>query len=162
MKKLNKIILALALLGFFGCGEATEVGNPTGDIPTLRIVEGVIDTGTIDATKSSGAAALDPTFLTVVAIGTDGLLKEAAVDVDSSFAIGLEVGMAYSMDVRLLSQVIGPFSFEQDDSGHRANRIEIMESGDPIDMGLVRYENGEFIPQSEPRRQMGGGSGGPP
>ena len=162
MKKLIKIILALTFLGSFGCGEATEVGNPTGDIPTLRIVEGVIDTSTIDATKSLEAGALDPTLLTVVATGTDGSVRESSVDVDGGFAIGLEVGMAYSMEVRILSQVIGPFSFEQNDSGQRANRIELMEGGDPVDMGLVRYENGEFIPQNEPRRQMGGGSGGRP
>lgn len=153
--KLVKLVLILTLLGSFGCGSATEVGNPTGDIPTLRTAEGVIDTSTIDSTKAMDAAAVDPTLLTVVATGSDGSLKESSVDVDGSFAVELEVGMAYSMDVRILNEVIGPFSFEQDDHGNRANRIEFTEDGDPLDMGLVRYENGVFIPQNEPRRQMG-------
>ncbi len=153
---LKRSVIILIAAALFGCGNATEVGNPTGDIPTLQTIEGVIDTSNIQ-TKSVSNESLDPTILTVVATASGSTTRESAVDVDGSFSIQIEAGISYAFDVRMLYDVVGPFSFEQDDAGNRSDRLEVIEAGDPIDLGLVRYVNGEFIPENEPRRQMGNG-----
>ncbi len=160
MRSLFKVIFVFAAAVIMGCGSATEVGNPTSEIPTLRTIEGVIDVSTIEEAKSVALQAVDPTTLTVVATATDGSVKESMVDVDGFFAIDVELGKTYSLEVLMQGEVVGPFSFEQDEMGNRANRLQITQRGSPIDMGQVRFQDGVFIPENEPRRQMGNGSGG--
>jgi len=164
MKRLYSIMfLFTIILALLGCGheEATEVGNPTGDLPTLQTITGVIDTNTIavDVAKTIDVEkdefAIDASLLTVVATATDESVVEAPVEPDGRFTIEVVVGKAYAFDVMRGIDLVGPFSFEQDDAGHRANRLEITQYGDPIDLGIVTFQDGQFIPQNEPRRQMG-------
>lgn len=149
---MKRILLMIALLSAAAaaCGSATEVGNPTAEVP--RTITGMIDT--------EEYAAIEVTSLSVVAESTDGDLIIAPVETDGSFTMEVSVGKTYAFHVSYQGMNIGDFSFEQDDQGGRANRLEITAEGDPIDMGQIRYQEGAFIPENEPRQHMGGGSPG--
>jgi len=159
MKRLLYTI-ALALM-LVGCGSATEVGNPTG-VP--RTITGTIDESTIDTGASYGVGidlaesaemAVDLETLTVVAIPTDGTPDVVApVESDGFFTIQVIVGRIYILEVRSNDQLIGKFSFEQDNFGNRSDYLVIQSPGDPIDLGTVRFEGGEFRPENEPRHHM--------
>jgi hypothetical protein len=159
MKRLMCIIvLALVLTG---CGDATEVGNPTG-VP--RTITGTLDESTIDVTASYEAeldlmentdAAINLADLNVVATPTDGTPDIIApVEEDGFFTIDVIVGRIYTFEVRSNWQLIGRFSFEEDDRGNRGDYLVIRSAGDPIDLGTVRYQGGEFRPENEPRHNM--------
>ncbi|MFA4875096.1 MAG: hypothetical protein WC956_02845 [bacterium] len=146
------------------CGSATEVGNPTADVP--RTIAGTIDVGTLPdvsaAASKSEEAVVDASALNVFALATDGTSVDAPVGFDGIFSMVVIVGKTYIFSVRTGTQTIGDFSFEQNDQGQRGDSLTIDEPGDTIQMGDCRYENGFFIPQHEPRRYMGvsGGQGG--
>ena len=144
------------MLVLMSCGDATEVGNPT-NIPTT--ITGVIETATIPDGSldvnvyATLTAAINPEELTVVAISTD-LTEEAETtpDEDGNFSIIVYGEKTYELSVELDGQEVGPFSFEQDDLGDRANRIQITSPGSDVDLGPVNYEEGSFRPTREPRR----------
>jgi hypothetical protein len=157
------VALALALLVLAACGSATEVGNPTGDIATRTIV-GAIDASTLpaelDAAKALAAdvaASVDPTELVVAAIATETGVSdiEAPVDAAGAFEVAVDVGARYDWEVRLGTTTIGPFSFDQDVFGHKGAGLRISMEGPPIDMGVVRYEDGVFVPEDDPFRLQG-------
>jgi hypothetical protein len=153
-KKIFFLLVVLFLIA--GCGGATEVGNPIIDSPATQKVAGVIDLSTLptDVTQDV-SAAINPADLYVLAVSDDGMTFEAELKEDASFELGLMVDKFYGMYVLDNSSLIGEFSFEQDSRGRRANRIEIKKRLSPIDLGLIKFEKGVFIPENEPWRQMG-------
>ena len=143
------------MIVFMSCGDATEVGNPT-DIPTT--ITGVIETATIpDSSLDTNvytmlAAAINPEELTVVAISTDLTEEEETTpDEDGNFSIVVYGEKTYELSIERGDHEVGPFSFEQDDYGDRANRIQITTPGSDVDLGPVNYEEGGFRPTREPR-----------
>jgi len=146
------LIFAAALLG---CGSATEVGNPTSDIP--RTITGMIDEATLTGFEASAIKSgyLQLSMLNVFALATDQTSAESPVSITGLFSMEVLVGKTYALSVRKGTETLGNFSFEVDSSGQRSNRLEIAEAGDPIDLGTCRYENGEFIPEREPRNYPG-------
>ncbi len=179
MKYLHAIgaVVMVILLMLAGCGSATEVGNPTGEIPILRTVKGIIDEVSLnDAFATTMAVAtieesIDLAGLSVVATPIDPVDADTittAVNLNGIFDIELEVNITYAMEVRQGEVVIGNFSFEQDIEGGRANRFRLNAAGSPVDLGTVRYQGGIFYPDNEPRHQAGvqmgpgNGAGGPP
>ncbi len=155
MKRLSLIAVLLFLAALSGCGSATEVGNPTGEVP--RTITGMIDVATIPDLAASAvkAQAYEPDDLNVYALATDGTSVEAPVGVTGSFSMEVFVGGTYSFSVRLGAEAVGDFSFEIDSQGGRGNRLEIAEAGDPIDLGTCRYEDGGFRPEREPLAYQG-------
>jgi len=154
MKALRLIAIATAALVLAGCGTATEVGNPTGTVPT-RTLTGVIDTTEIDegallyASKEDGVQAAE---LSVVATAPAEDEVEAPVEADGSFTIRVRIRTTYWWEVRLGDEKVGDFSFEQQ-NGLRRNSLQIENQGDDIDMGTIRFEGGEFVPENEPIQQ---------
>lgn len=150
-------LLAIVLMAF-ACGSATEVGNPTGTVPT-RTVTGVVDTSSFDdgaaaAMSLDAENAVSPTEFSVVAVASDDV-AEAPVEEDSSFTIQVRIRTTYEWEVRLGGIRVGDFSFEQGD-GSRGNALRIENMGSDIYLGTVRYQDGSFIPEFEPARQDGG------
>ena len=93
--------------------------------------------------------------LTVVATPTDGTQDVVApVDANGFFTMEIIVGRIYTLEVRSGEQIVGRFSFEQDDFGNRGDYLVIQSPGDPIDLGTVRFEGGGFRPENEPRHNM--------
>jgi hypothetical protein len=164
MKTLRSLfIAATAALILAACGSATEVGNPTGEVPT-RTVGGAIDLSTIsadeslyDAIPSGEVSAQD---LSVVASALPEDLRESPVAADGNFTIDVDVGTTYEWDVRFQGVKLGDFSFAQEDGIERTNRLRIRERGDPIEMGRVRFENGVFVPENDPAEGQGSGGNG--
>lgn len=162
MKILRAIALASLALTMFACGSATEVGNPTGDVPT-RTVVGVIDTSSLDAGASLALSvenAISPTEFSVVATAPGEDVVVAPVEEDASFALQVRVGTTYEWEVRLGGIKVGDFSFTQQ-SGPRSNRLRVENEGGDIDMGTVRYQGGDFVPEREPMDQDAPGGQGP-
>jgi hypothetical protein len=154
MKIIYAISLTILALGLFACGSATEVGNPTGDVPT-RTVVGVIDTNSLDMSAAQTLSvenALSPTEFSVVATAPGEDVVEAPVQEDSSFTIRVRVGRTYEWEVQLGGIKVGDFSFSQS-SGPKSNRLRIENEGSDIDLGTVRYELGDFVPEREPIEQ---------
>jgi len=155
MKRLSLIAVLLFSAALSGCGSATEVGNPTGEVP--RTITGMIDEATVPdlATSAVKADAYELGDLNVYALATDGTSVEAPVGITGSFSMEVFVGRTYSFSVRLGTETVGDFSFEIDSQGGRSNRLEIAEAGDPIDLGTCRYEEGGFRPEREPLAYQG-------
>ncbi len=144
---------ALALLMFImGCGDATEVGNPTGEVPTTRTIKGVLDPTYVEALADTD---IDLTAFTVSAIASDGTFVDGPVDDVGEFTLVLSIGIAYSMEVLEDGNTIGYFSFEQDAEGTRANYLRFDLPGDIVDFGQVRHREGAFRPEEKPRLQQG-------
>ena len=167
MKTIMKCVLALmfALL-LAGCGSATEVGNPTGEVP--RTMVGSVDASTIPesalmTTESldMDTASIDPASLSVIALSEEGYEALSPVNSNGYFSLELYVGQTYSVELMRGPFFVAAFSFEQDDQGNRQNRIYVSESGSEINLGTCVYQNGQMVPQNEPRRQMGGQGNGP-
>lgn len=159
MKRLL-ITLLLSLFAVGGCGGITDVGNPTGTV----FLTGQLDVSGVEAAvsefESKEVASAQIDFSQLIVLATDENSEEFVTDVEQSgyFIIELRKNHVYSMFVYQGELLLGPFSFEQNDQGERANRLFISNArpdGEIIDMGLVRYRNGAFEPQNEPRRQMG-------
>ena len=166
MKSLRWAIALLFLIAGAACGSATEVGNPTADLPT-REVTGMIDTASIDASADLAASipakatdSLHPSDLTVVATASADDIVASPVAADGSFGLTVAIETTYAWEVQFQGVNVGDFSFQQDDGVSHANRLRLQAQGDPIDMGLVRYENGVFVPENDPGRQQGNGSPG--
>jgi hypothetical protein len=165
VKNLLTTLLILTMLVFMSCGDATEVGNPT-DIPTT--ITGVIETATIpDGSLDVSAyvtltAAINPEELTVVAISTDFTEEEETTpDEDGNFSIIVYGEKTYELSIEHDGREVGPFSFEQDDAGDRANRIRISSPGTDVNLGPVNYEDGGFRPTREPRHHGQGSESQP-
>jgi len=168
MKWHTLVILSVFLIA--GCGSATEVGNPTSEVP--RTITGMIDESTIEGVDFDASVLLDYEYaainlqdLTVVATPVgDSADITAPVDADGFFSIEVYVGTIYFFDVRSDGDRVGDFSFEEDNLGNRGSYIDLESEGDPIDLGTVRFEGGKFRPENEPRHHMppSGGGGGPP
>ncbi len=168
MKSLRLLsIIATALL-LFACGSATEVGNPTGTIPT-RTVTGVVDTSAFDESTTAEMAvdaAISPTEFSVLATASGEDTEEAFLDEEGAFTMVVRIRTTYEWEIRLGEEKVGDFSFAQR-GGSRSNRLRIENMGDEILLGTVRYEEGSFIPEFEPIDQddgigaseMGNGSG---
>jgi len=148
------IFLALAALLISGCGSATEVGNPTGQLPTTRTIKGIVDLTTIDTTVDV-YLNVDPTSLTVQATATDGSMIDGPVETDAHFILTIDIGKSYAMEILHNGTAIGNFSFEQDDIGTRANRIRFDLPGEAVDLGEIQFRNRSFRPQQEPRFREG-------
>ena len=155
MRRLRMCILALITVLIGGCGSATEVGNPTGQVPTTRTIKGVIDVATIDLSINVYAATIDPTTLSVLATATDETTVDAPVEADNSFTMDIDVGKSYAMEVLQNDAVVGNFSFEQNNEGTRANRIRFDLPGDEVNLGDVRLRERTFRPEREPRFREG-------
>lgn len=145
---------------FSACGSATEVGNPTGDLP--RTMTGIIDQSTLPDLSTSAAKvndAVEPA-LNVYAQAASGVDVEAPVDANWTFTMEVIVGRTYAFSVRSGTEKIGDFSFEQDHRGQRGPSLNISAPGDDVDLGICRFEEGVFKPEIEPRRYQGVGGGG--
>ncbi|HPQ81655.1 MAG TPA: hypothetical protein PLZ86_08035 [bacterium] len=160
-KKVALFATVLFAALFAACGSATEVGNPTGDLP--RIVTGMLDESTIPDYNeaASKAESRDLTALKVYAQATEGADAEAIVGADGSFSLHAIVGKTYSFSVRTENETLGDFSFEQDYLGRRGPALRISTPGGDIELGVCIYEDGVFKPETEPRGYQGieGGSG---
>lgn len=166
MRRAFIIMMSFVLLA--ACGSATEVGNPTAEVP--RTITGMIDESTIadidfdaSALLSVEPAAIALDDLTVIAVPADysGTVT-APVDADGYFTMQILTMKIYTFEVRAGEQRVGDFSFEQDDAGTRGNYIELTRGGAPIDLGRVRFEGGAFRPENEPRHHMSAGGEPPP
>ncbi len=162
MKLFERIaITIIAVLALAGCGSATEVGNPTADVPT-RIVTGVIDASISadtaalkDLPSVQESSAIDPVQLSVVAEASPTDIEQAPVQRDGSFTITVQIMKRYQWSVYLESVKLADFSFAEAGSLARSNELEIETEGDPIDLGIVRYQGGKFVPENEPVQQRG-------
>lgn len=134
--------IAILTAMLIGCGSATEVGNPTGVVPTLRTIKGIIPIEFADTT--------------VVAESIDGSTIETPVETDGSFELVLDVSQEYALFVQADDDRIGAFSFEQDELGTRENRLRLGSGGDPLDLGEISFIDGTFQPEFEPRHRLGG------
>jgi hypothetical protein len=175
MKALRLVSIIAAALLLIGCGSATEVGNPTGSVPTRTL------TGTVDTSALDEGALLDlstdggdsATEFSVVATSPGEDEVEAPIEADGSFTIRVTIRATYWWEVRRGDEKVGDFSFEQT-NGLRRNSLRIENEGDDIDMGTIRFQGGEFVPENEPIEQDyemspfgplggdGGGQGGNP
>ncbi len=159
MKTVFRLFFALMIaVAMAGCGSATEVGNPTGEVP--RTIVGQIDATTIPEYSLSAENAVDMSGLIVLAISDDGYEAESLVGSDGAFSLQLYVGKTYSLELMRSVFNIAYFSFEQDDQGGRANSLYVSQSGSEVDLGICEYRNGEIFPENEPRRQMSGQGNG--
>ncbi len=154
MRRLHIIMsLAIAIL-LAGCGSATEVGNPTGSVPT-RTLTGTVDTSSIPDDLSLDLSAeydVSPTEFTVIATAPAEDEVEAPLAEDGGFTITVRIRTTYRWELWLGGDRVGYFIFEQI-NGLRRNTLRIENQGDTIDMGTVRFEGGALIPENEPIEQ---------
>jgi hypothetical protein len=164
MKRIIRMLTTLCFLALLSsCGSATEVGNPTGEVPTQTLF------GWIDLTTLSADVAAQKetsiTGLTVLASASATSEIEAPVDAAGAFEIEVRVEQQYEWQVRSQGIKLGDFSFEQDDGISRGNRLTVRTQGDPFDMGRIQHIEGLFVPENDPGRyqhrtgQQSGGSG---
>lgn len=160
MRRILYILVALVVAAVVaGCGSATEVGNPTGEVP--QTIVGKIDSSTLpdyfmDASVAGSAEAVDLTSLSVIATSEAGYESVSPLDEEGYFSVDLYIDTVYSMYLTSGLQTVADFSFEQDNYGNRQNRLYFSMAVSAFDLGLCRYESGEIFPENEPRRQMGG------
>lgn len=157
MKNLIKFFCVPILFSFLvSCGSATEVGNPT--IPV--IITGVLDMSTIpdvDISKSPNSNENESAILSdyaVYALATDGTSAEEPVESTGLFALEVYEEKTYEFSVLKNEIFFAYFSFEENDAGGRGNTLTVRAGAPDINMGQIRYENGAFYPENEPRRQM--------
>jgi len=151
MRWLHFIILMTIVILLAGCGSATEVGNPTGSVPT-RTLTGTVDTSSIPDDLSLDLSVeydISPTDFSVVATAPAEDEVEAPLDEDGSFTIAVRIRTTYRWELWRGGDRVGYFSFEQT-NGLRRNTLRIENQGDTIDMGMVRFEGGALFPENEP------------
>lgn len=145
-------ILALFLIPILsGCG-ATEVGNPIGSVIFTGQISGV--TSDIDTNK---ALQDNVPKLAISVTDEDGTKYGSDADSQGYFFVEVPTGHIYTFTIFKNGAALGNISFEKDDAGNRSHQLLVNDpDSSNINLGRITYQDGQFIPQHEPRRHMRG------
>lgn len=147
-----------------GCELASELGGTSaGNPPTstsTRTMTGQVEEEDSSTSSSASPAALvrflDNPFCkadAVLATAVDGSVIEESIASDCTFTITLVTGTAYVITFEKSAGTVGTLLIQSGANSFLNAYVTLGEGDDPVDIGLVQFENNVARPQNEPFEQ---------